>query len=544
MRKVISAAEMREIDRLTTEKYGIPQLLLMENAAQAAASAIKQRLGGSVAERSILIMCGKGNNGGDGAALARILWQQGADVEVCLFGLVADTKDEARINFEIIQKIAETEHFEVSQADLAFEEITSLDEWLEYDAFSFHSDDPDVIVDALFGTGLTRPLDGVFEQAASFISAYRTGDESGPLIVSLDVPSGLDADLSTPIGVNAEADLTITFTAAKPANVLPPAANASGELLIANIGSPCDLVAASPSQTFLACRDDAVEWLRAAKFTTDSYKNARGHALIIAGSHDYTGAAVLCGNGAIRSGAGLATIATPASSRAAVVARVEPEVMVRGVAETKDGLLSEEAFDEIAAFSQRVDAVVIGSGISKSDETRALVRKTVERSATPVVVDADALSLISPWDIYGTSEHPLILTPHEGEFRRIAGLDDKADLSDRVAAVRDFAGRHNVMLVLKGERNLIGHPDGRVVINPTGNPGLGKAGNGDTLAGILAGFLAQAVRLKIDIFETVVSAVYTAGLAGDLACKKFGPRFLTASDVRDSLGLAFKELDA
>ncbi len=544
MRKVISAGEMREIDRLTTEKYGIPQLLLMENAAQAAGWAIRQKLGGSVCDKSVLLLCGKGNNGGDGAALARILWQQGADVEVCLFGLVGDTKGEAKVNFEIIQRIAEAEDFEVTQPDLAFEEITSLDEWLEYDALSFHADDPDVIVDALFGTGLTRPLDGVFEHVALFIAGFRSDDGDGPLVVSLDIPSGLDADKPESIGANAEADLTITFTAAKPANVLPPAANANGELYIAKIGSPCDLIDSAASNLFLACREDAVEWLQQTRFSSASYKNARGHALIIAGSHDYTGAAVLCGNGAIRTGVGLATIATPTSSRAAVVARVAPEVMVRGVAETDDHLLSEEAFDEIAAFSQRVDAVAIGSGISKSDETRALVRKTLVQARTPVVVDADALSLISPWDIYGTSEHPLILTPHEGEFRRIAGLDEEADLTDRVAAVRDFAAAHNVIVVLKGERNLSAHPDGRVVINPTGNPGLGKAGNGDTLAGILVGFLAQAIRLKIDIFQTVVSAVYIAGYAGDLAYRKIGPRFMTASDVCDSLGAAFNELDA
>ena len=168
MQKIVTAEEMREIDRLTTERYGIPQLLLMENAAQAASRVIVEKLGGSVEGKSVLILCGKGNNGGDGAALGRILWQQGADVEVCLFGLAEDTKDEARANFDILKNITEDEGFELSQSDLAFEEITGLEEWLDYDSLNFHSDDPDVIVDALFGTGLTRPLDGVFEQVAAF----------------------------------------------------------------------------------------------------------------------------------------------------------------------------------------------------------------------------------------------------------------------------------------------------------------------------------------------------------------------------------------
>jgi NAD(P)H-hydrate epimerase len=180
MQKIVTAEEMHVIDRLTTEKYGISQLLLMENAAHAASRVIVEKLGGSVQEKSVLILCGKGNNGGDGAALGRILWQQGADVEVCLFGVVEDTKDEACTNFDILKRITEDEGFELSQSDLAFEEITGLEEWLDYDSLNFHSDDPDVIVDALFGTGLTRPLDGVFEQVAAFIDAFgENGDGFG-----------------------------------------------------------------------------------------------------------------------------------------------------------------------------------------------------------------------------------------------------------------------------------------------------------------------------------------------------------------------------
>ncbi len=258
MQKVLTAAEMREVDGRTTEKYGIPSIILMENAAQAAARVIAGQLGGDASGSSVLILCGKGNNGGDGAALARILWTQGADVEVVLLGLVADTKADARTNFEILQRIAENESLELDQADLAFEEITSLDEWYEYDAMNFQADDPDVIVDALFGTGLTRPLEGVYEQAAAFLYAFKAGDgDDGPLIVSLDVPSGIDADRGEMIGTAPCADVTVTFTAPKLANVLPPAANFSGELFVEHIGSPCELIANSPSQTFVAQAADA-----------------------------------------------------------------------------------------------------------------------------------------------------------------------------------------------------------------------------------------------------------------------------------------------
>src|SRR4051812_39634548 len=241
MHKVLTAAEMREVDRQTTEKYAIPSLLLMENAAQAVARVITEKLGGSVKDRSFLILCGKGNNGGDGAALARILWTQGADVEVCLFGLVEHAKGDARVNFEILQKISDNEGLELDQADLAFEEITGLEEWLEYDSVNFTGDDPDVIVDALFGTGLDRPLEGVYEQVAAFIFSFNDEDD-GPLVVSLDIPSGLIADSSEKEGAAPCSNLTVTFTAPKLANVLPPASNYNGELHIADIGSPCELI--------------------------------------------------------------------------------------------------------------------------------------------------------------------------------------------------------------------------------------------------------------------------------------------------------------
>jgi NAD(P)H-hydrate epimerase len=233
--------------------------------------------------------------------------------------------------------------------------------------------------------------------------------------------------------------------------------------------------------------------------------------------------------------------------------------MVRGISQTPEGSAAEKAADEITEFLKNVDAVAVGSGLSaKEDETKAFIRRIVEERQTPVVIDADGLTALSPWDVNGVkigddsggageqpAARPLILTPHEGEFKKLLGVEgDEANeiLNDRVQAVRDFATRHNVILVLKGERALIGAPDGRVVVNPTGNSGLGKAGNGDTLTGIIAGFVAQAVQMNIDMFETVVAAVYIAGMAGDVAEKKYGKRVMTASDVRDCLVEVFEEL--
>jgi NAD(P)H-hydrate epimerase len=542
MQKIVTAEEMRQIDRLTTERYGISPLLLMENAANAASRVILEKLGGSVAGKSVLILCGKGNNGGDGAALGRILWQQGADVEVCLFGLADDTKDEARVNFDILRKITEDEGFELSQSDLAFEEITGLEEWLEYDSLNFHSDDPDVLVDALFGTGLTRPLDGVFEQVAAFIDAFSDPDgDSETLVVSLDIPSGLCADDADCIGANARANVTVTFTAPKLANVLPPAGNCNGELYVANIGSPCNLINETESQTFLAEAEDVARWLAQTAFTNDSYKNKRGHALLIAGSASYSGAAVLCGNAAVRSGVGLVTIATPESSSASIIARVAPEVMVHGISETSAGAVSENAFDEIKELTSKADVVSIGSGLSSVDEsTKHLVRRVVEERTTPIVIDADGLNALAPMDLSGSDELPLILTPHVGEFKRLAPSTNGNDFKDRVTTARTFAQKHHVILVLKGERVVIAEPGGRVVISPTGNSGLGKAGNGDTLTGIITGFVAQAVQTKTDVADAVTAAVYLAGLAGDIAEKKFGKRVMTASDTAETLADCFQ----
>jgi ADP-dependent NAD(P)H-hydrate dehydratase / NAD(P)H-hydrate epimerase len=546
MQKILSAAEMREVDRLTTEKYGIPSFLLMENAAHAAACVITEKLGGSVCDKSFLIFCGKGNNGGDGAALARILWQRGADVEVCFFGRVEKAKSDARVNFEILQKLSEQQVVDLSKPDISFEEFTQLEEWREYVSANFHHDDPDVIVDALFGTGLTRPLDDEYREVVSYIKAFNMeGFEQEVLVVALDVPSGLDADKAENIGVNTEAHLTIAFTAPKPANVLPPVSNCNGKLVTVDIGSPCELIESSPSQLFLVGERDIRNWLEQTKFSSASYKNKRGHALLIAGSKNYAGAAVLCANAAIRSGVGLVTVATPESAQTAIASKVLSEVMTRGVAETKNGAIDEKAFEEISAFiEEKADAVAIGSGLSETDaSTKKLVRKVVEKRTTPVVIDADGLNLLAPFKLKGSSELPLILTPHAGEFLKLTGAKNKDAIKDRVKAVRDFAQKHQVIVVLKGERNLIAAPDGRVVINPTGNSGLGKAGNGDTLAGIIAGLVAQAAQMKVDIFDTVVAAVYIAALAGDIAARKFGKRAMLASNVSECLTDAFQELE-
>ncbi len=551
MQKVLTAEQMRTVDRLTTERYGIPSILLMENAALAVARVITEKLGGSVKGKSVLILCGPGNNGGDGAALARILGLAGAFVDVVLFGKIKETIGDARINFGVLCSEDFTYDDVYQSTFCELREVTSKDQWNSIQIPLFNS--ADVIVDAIFGTGLTRPLEiWVYNVVHELNFLVEDPSPKPRLRISVDIPTGLNADTGAELDIAVQADLTVTFTAPKAGNVLPGAASFNGDIVIADIGSPQDLIDEQSSQLFVAERSDASEWLENAAFSSGDYKNKRGNALVIAGSASYAGAAVLCGNAAMRSGVGLVTVATPRSSKDSVACRVLPEVMVRGVVETENGTISEAAYVEVGDLLENSDSIVIGCGVSQDESTKKFVEKVIENRHQPVIVDADALNLLSPFAgslqkparSKGIDGPPLILTPHEGEFMRLLGTTDKDAIKDRVAAVRDFAVKHNVILVLKGERVLIGTPDGRVVINPTGNSGLGKAGNGDTLAGILAGFVAQAVQFEIDIFETVVAAVYVAGMAGDIAEKKYGKRVMTASDVRECLSDVFAELES
>jgi hydroxyethylthiazole kinase-like uncharacterized protein yjeF len=543
---------MREIDRLTTERYALPSLLLMETAANAAARAIVSNAPQELSEFRALILCGRGNNGGDGAALARALWTMGAArIEVVLFGRVDEMNGDARVNFEIIQKLAEETVGTRGVCCLAFDECADGDNWAgKFDATPL----PHVVVDALFGTGLTRPLEGFFRDVVSRLSLLRESHaaqgESRTLVVSLDIPSGLDADSAEPIGEAARADLTVTFTAPKPANVLPPASHFNGQLVVADIGTPAALVEESPSQLFLVEADDARAWLRQTRYAPDSFKNTHGHALVVAGSREMSGAAVLCAEAAMRSGAGLVTVATPASALAAVAARVMPEVMTAQLPETGGGAASAEAFARVSELSERADVIAIGSGLTSDDDsTRRLVRAVVEQRTLPIVIDADGLNALAPWSsaLRGTAELPLVLTPHPGEMRRLIGVDDKDALKDRVRVAREFATAHELILVLKGSRTITAAPDGRVFVNPTGNAGLGTAGAGDTLTGIIAGFIAQArgaLKDQADILSAVVAAVYVGGLAGDIAARERGMRTMVASDIREHLGAAVRALDA
>lgn len=535
---------MREIDQLT-QNHKVSSLQLMESAAAACLQAVTTYFGGDLRGNKIQIFCGPGNNGGDGAALARQLASQRVQTDVILFGSVNDTRGDARHNFEALTELNSHDQ----TPSLKFIECRDAKQWQH---LAPGGSVYDVIVDALFGTGLKRPLGGVFAEVVKYLRAIKQGQSNFPtrtLIVSVDIPSGLDVDQAQLIGPAVAADLTVTFTAPKVANVLPPAAHLNGKLVIADIGSPAALVNTAQSKLFLTEGNDAREFLVNTRYLPDSFKNTHGHVLVMAGSRGYTGAAALCGNASMRAGAGLVTICTPVSSQAALAAAVMPEIMTTALAETDRGSVAEEAIDHALGLFEKADVVAIGPGLSSSDQrTRRFVHSVVERRRTALVIDADALNCLSPWpaDLHGSPTTQLILTPHPGEMLRLLGTTDKAVLNDRVAVAREFASRHKLILVLKGSRSLIAAPDGRVFINPTGNAGLGTAGAGDTLTGIIAAFVAQSVgtlKEKASPLEATIAALYVGGLAGDLAARKLGMRTMVASDIREHLGEAIRSLD-
>jgi hydroxyethylthiazole kinase-like uncharacterized protein yjeF len=535
---------MREIDRVTTERYGIPSLVLMENAAAATARVIAASFPSEIANRSVLVLCGRGNNGGDGAATARLLAHAGANVTAILFGKIADTRGDARTNFEALASLAQDSSAAkgvVRLIECASDDDcrSSLNEKL--------SESPDVIVDALFGTGLTRPLQGVHAETVRRVNALRNLANTNTLVVSIDVPSGFNSDSPGPIGEAVHADITVTMTAPKIANVLPPASNYNGRLIVADIASPAELIAGADTDLFLTEEADARRWLVETRYTAESHKNTHGHAVIVAGARGFTGAAALCANAAMRAGAGLVTVATPSSALPLVAAQVMPEVMTAALAETDRGVVSDDAFSFFSKFSERADVIAIGPGLSSEDDrTRKFVWRIVENRRIPVVVDADGLNCLSPWpgDLRGSAELPIVLTPHPGEMLRLMGTSDKAALNDRIAAARKFATQHEVILLLKGGRSLVAAPDGRVFLNSTGNAGLGTAGAGDTLTGVIAGFLAQAKSSeRVSALDTAIAALYVSGLAGDLAAREFGMRCMVASDIREHLSAAICSID-
>ncbi|MBX7223084.1 MAG: NAD(P)H-hydrate dehydratase [Blastocatellia bacterium] len=538
MLHIQTAAHISEVDHLTSEKYAIKSLILMENAAVRSTIEIERQFGPMEGKR-VRLFCGKGNNGGDGAAVARQLWMRGALVEVLLFGKREVTRGDARANIDMIFHLSEVE-----PRRIGFKEIISIEDFSN--AVKPAGEPVALHVDALFGTGLKRGLSGMFEDVIAFLNSRRS-DRFNPIpVCSLDIPSGLAADQANRIGPCVEADLTVTFTAAKPANVLPPACDHNGKLVVVPIGSPRHLLKTAgdhKSQLSLIEKADVAKMLRASRRPPGAHKGTVGHVLVAAGSRGKTGAAALTALAVLRAGAGLVTVVTPRSAQHFLVANGVPEMMTLGMVETEKGAFSEQAVEPVLEMLAERTVLAIGPGLTAGeDTTKKFIYDVIERSTKPIVIDADGLNALSPWpeSLKGSPERPIILTPHPGEMCRLTGLSTKTLLRNRDSCARALAKNNGLYVVLKGHRTLIAGPDGEVYINPTGNPGMGTAGSGDVLTGVVAGMLAQTPASPL---EATLSAVYLHGLAGDKASTAFGQRALMASDITNRLHEAFLEFE-
>jgi len=512
--RVLNAAQMREADRRTIEDIGIPSLVLMENAGRQAVAAM-EAIYGDLADRQVGVLCGRGNNGGDGFVIARTLMQRGVDVSVFLIGSVADVRGDARVNLEILGRLG-----------LTVVEVADSQAW---ELHVSEVSDCTLIVDAIFGTGLNAPVSGFIESVITDVNA------SGIPVVSIDLPSGLSADSADPIGPSIDAGLTITIAAPKLPLVLPPGELRSGDIVIADVGIPSEVIEAVDGPRVDLLTRGAMRDLVTPR-TSDSHKGDYGHVLVVAGSHGKTGAAHLAAVGALRSGAGLVTIATPASCQP-VIAAMAPEYMTEALRESDEGLDVDEV-DRL--FEMAREVIAIGPGLGQSRATRDFIRHVVDRATMPLVVDADALNAFAeaPARLTGREGRDIIITPHPGELARLVGMSTHEVQASRLEIARNFAVAHHVFVVLKGHRTLVATPDEKVFINPTGNPGMATGGTGDVLTGMIAAWLAQL----LDAEAACKLAVYLHGLAGDLAEGDEGEVAMTSADVASHLGAAMLEL--
>jgi ADP-dependent NAD(P)H-hydrate dehydratase / NAD(P)H-hydrate epimerase len=514
--RVLNSAQMREADRRTIDDIGIPSLVLMENAGRQAVAAM-EAIYGDLLDRQVGVLCGRGNNGGDGFVIARTLVQRGVDVAVFLIGSVADVRGDARVNLEILGRLG-----------LTVVEVADSQAW---ELHVSEVSDCTLIVDAIFGTGLNAPVSGFIESVITDVNA------SGIPVVSIDLPSGLSADSPDPLGPSIEAGLTVTIAAPKLPLVLPPGELRSGDIVIADIGIPVEILESVDGPRVDLLTRGAMRELITPR-TSDSHKGDYGRVLVVAGSRGKTGAAHLAAIGALRSGAGLVTIATPAACQP-VLAAMAPEYMTEALRESDDGLDADE-IDRV--FEMARDVIAIGPGLGQAPATRDFIRQLVDRATTPLVVDADALNAFAGAAdrLSGREGRDIIITPHPGEMARLVGLSTHDVQARRLEIARNFAVTNHLYVVLKGHRTLIATPDGKVFINPTGNPGMATGGTGDVLTGMIAAWLAQL----LDPEAACKLAVYLHGLAGDLAEADEGEVAMTSADVAGHLGDAMHELTA
>jgi NAD(P)H-hydrate epimerase len=512
--RILTAAQMREADRFTIEEIGIPSLVLMENAGRQVVAAIEAAYEPQLAGR-VAVLCGRGNNGGDGFVIARTLLQRGVDTAVFVIGSLGDVRGDARTNLDILGRLGVTvvEIGEEQSWELHFSEISQCT----------------LIVDAILGTGLKAAVSGMLETVIADVNAADIP------IVAVDLPSGLSADSPHLPGDCVNAAMTVTLAAPKLPLVLPPGETHAGDVVIADIGIPYEVIDGLDGPHVDLLTPEQLRELIEPR-TADSHKGDFGRVTVVAGSIGKTGAAFLAGMGALRSGAGLVTVATPTSCLP-VVASIAPELMTEAMAE-EDGSIAAAAIDRLLELQH--DIIACGPGLGRTAGASAFVRALVDRATVPLVLDADALTLLAaePGRLLGRDDRDVIITPHPGEMARLAGMSIDEVQANRLEVAADFATTRRAYVVLKGHRTVIATPAGHVFINPTGNPGMATAGTGDVLTGMIAAWLAQL----LDAEAACKIAVFLHGAAGDVAEAECGQVAMTATDLLDHLGDAVTAL--
>jgi ADP-dependent NAD(P)H-hydrate dehydratase / NAD(P)H-hydrate epimerase len=519
--KFLTAAEMKEVDRQTTARYRVPSLTLMENAGRGVAEFIQSKFPG-LAQRRVLVLCGKGNNGGDGFVVARHLHKMGAKSEVYFVGNPRESKGDAATNLRRWKKLGK----------LLGDAILNAEFFSELAAGS-------IIVDAILGTGVRGSVDGRLRDVINAVNER----ESGTSVVAIDIPSGLQADSGEVEGAAVVADYTITFTAPKPGLVDREGGHRVGALQVRQIGSPRDLVE--------EIGKGSSRWSEAPEFASfargrkaDGNKGDYGHALVVAGAVGKTGAAVLASWAAYRAGAGLVTVATPEPALPVIAAHT-PEVMTEPLAATRAGTISEKSLEGglFAKILKGKRALAIGPGLSTQDETQHFVRKIVSERSVPIVLDADGLNAFA--GRASELKNPaglLSMTPHPGEMARLLGSTVKEVQARRVEVAQQASRDWNAIVILKGAATVIASPDCRTFVNSTGNPGMATGGTGDVLTGILAGLTAQFG--ASDWLRVLAFGVYLHGLAADIAYADNDEAPLMASDLIRAIPRAYKQFYA
>ncbi|MCI0706338.1 MAG: NAD(P)H-hydrate dehydratase [Ignavibacteriae bacterium] len=517
MQTVVSAEQMRWCDATTIKSYGVPSLILMENAGSSVAWFVEEHFG-PLESRHVVILCGKGNNGGDGFVAARHLVNQGATVSVVTISNARELMGDAKTNFSILARIGKsTEQLTISQ----------------YSSKLLKSLHPDIIIDALLGTGFSGAVRKPLTDAIQWMN------ESRVPVVAADIPSGVDATTGIVENIAVQASATVTFGLLKSGLFCNQGQDSAGDVLVADIGIPKSVSTSDKFQTFLIERSDVRSLLPRRPST--SHKYSVGKVLVIAGSKGYTGAAALAAMSALRAGAGAVMLATPESVYP-VLARKLTEAIVAPFSSTPEGSLSTEALAPLREKIQWADVVVIGPGLSQHKETQRLVQQLVFDNKSKMLIDADALNALAGMGVskLKKSKGSFLLTPHTGEFSRLSGMESKRIEQKRGDGVaRDAATSWNATVVLKGGPTVTASSKGREYINSTSNPGMATVGSGDVLSGVISALWAQGMSDE----DAAVAGVFVHGLSGDLACEKFGERSLVAQDLIDFLPAAFQEVE-